>query len=79
MNKNILNEKKLQKEKNTEPLFLLDTDKINKEYFVSNNINDFNFYKLERMSNDFKIILLLIESYKDKNYKRDDKKNNKNK
>jgi len=44
-------------------IFSIDLDKLYKEYF-SGEFNEFNILKLEKMFNDFKIILILINNYK---------------
>jgi len=68
INKNLLNENYLKISKISNPIFSIDLDKLYKEYF-NGEFNEFNILKLEKMFNDFKIITILIESFKQKYYK----------
>ena len=65
INKNLLNENYLSLSKIPNPLLSIDLEKLYKEYF-SSEFNEFNISKLEKMYNDFKIILILVESFKQK-------------
>lgn len=65
INKNLLNENYLNSLKITSPIFSIDLEKLYKEYF-NGEFNEFNILKLEKMFNDFKIIIILIESFKQK-------------
>jgi hypothetical protein len=51
--------------KNFNPIFSVDLDKLYKEYFTGDFI-EFNVFKLEKMFNDFKLLLILINNYKKK-------------
>ncbi len=44
------------------PLLSIDLDKLYKEYFTY-EFNEFSILKLEKMFNDFKIILRLVDSF----------------
>lgn len=44
-------------------IFKINLDKLNKEYF-SDNLNKLSFSKMEKMYNDFKILIMLIENFK---------------
>lgn len=68
INKNLLNENYLSLSKISNPIFSIDLEKLYKEYF-NGEFNEFNILKLEKMFNDFKIIVILIESFKHKFYK----------
>lgn len=45
-------------------LLSVDLEKLYKEYFNNSEFKDLSVNKLEKMSNDFKIFLRLIESFK---------------
>lgn len=53
---------------NTNPLLNVDLEKLYKEYFNGDFV-EFSIGKLEKMFNDFKIILRLISSFKQAYYK----------
>ena len=44
-------------------IFKINLDKLNKEYF-SDNLNKLSFSKMEKIYNDFKILIMLIENFK---------------
>ena len=69
INKNLLSESYLNVSKISNPIFSIDLDKLYKEYF-NGEFNEFNILKLEKMFNDFKIIVILIESFKQNFYKK---------
>ena len=50
-------------------LLSVDLDKLYDEYFNNHEINDFSIMKIEKMYNDFKIILRLVDSFKGGYYK----------
>ncbi len=54
-------------------LLSVDLEKLYKEYFNNSEFKDLSVNKLEKMSNDFKIFLRLIESFK-QNYFNDKEK-----
>jgi hypothetical protein len=72
INKNLLNENYLSLSKISNPILSIDLDKLYKEYY-NGEFNEFNILKLEKMFNDFKIIVILIESSKQKFFKNDSK------
>ncbi len=45
-------------------LLQVDLEKLYKDYFNESNFKDFPICKIERMYNDFKLFLMLIESFK---------------
>lgn len=51
---------------NSQALLNVDIDKINREYYNS-DFNEMSLVKIEKMSNDFKIVLRLIESFRTSN------------
>ena len=59
----MLNESFANTSKIANPIFSIDLDKLYKEYF-NGEFNEFNILKLEKMFNDFKIIIILINNYK---------------
>jgi hypothetical protein len=63
ISKSLLSESIANTSKIANPIFSIDLDKLYKEYF-SGEFNEFNILKLEKMFNDFKIILILINNYK---------------
>ena len=58
-------------------LLSVDLEKLYKEYFNNSEFKDLSVNKLEKMTNDFKIFLRLIESFK-QNYFNDKEKLNSN-
>lgn len=79
INKNLLNENHLNLSKIiTNPIFSIDLEKLYKEYFNA-DFNEFNILKLEKMFNDFKILLILIESFKQKHNNNNNCQNEQNK
>jgi hypothetical protein len=54
--------KSILKEK--QGLLKVDLEKLYRDYFSDLNFKDFTISKIERMYNDFKIFLRLIESFK---------------
>ena len=63
ISKNLLCESFANTSKIANPIFSIDLDKLYKEYF-SGEFKEFKILKLEKMFNDFKIILILINNYK---------------
>jgi hypothetical protein len=53
----------------TPGLLNVDLEKLYKEYFNNSEFKDLSVNKLEKMSNDFKIFLRLIESFKQNYFK----------
>ena len=49
---------------NNTGLMHVDLDKLYREYFNSLEFNEMSIFKIEKMSNDFKIMLKLIKSFK---------------
>jgi hypothetical protein len=47
----------------------VDFEKLYKEYFNSIDFNDFSIFKIEKMYNDMRIMLRLIDSFKQNFYK----------
>jgi hypothetical protein len=45
-------------------LLQVDLDKLYKEYFTNIEFNEFSIYKIEKLYNDFRIMLKLIEYFK---------------
>ena len=50
-------------------LLSIEHEKLNNEYFNNKEFSDFPLVKIEKMYNDFKIILRLIDSFKQGYYK----------
>ncbi len=45
----------------------IDFNKLDKEYFKNKELKDIPIFNLEKMVNDFKIILLLLKKYSNNN------------
>jgi hypothetical protein len=65
ISKNYINESFENSIKIANPIFSIDLDKLYKEYFTG-DFREFNILKLEKMFNDFKILVILINNYKKK-------------
>ena len=48
-------------------LLTVDLEKLYRDYFIELNFKEFSISKVERMYNDFRIFLKLIENYKIEN------------
>lgn len=53
-------------------LMKIDLDRLYKEYFTS-EFKKLPFFKMEKMFNDFKIVLLMIDNFKSNYYNRNSK------
>jgi hypothetical protein len=65
ISKHLINESYETNLKNSNPIFCIDLDKLYKEYF-NGDFNEFNISKLEKLFNDFRLLLILINNYKKK-------------
>jgi hypothetical protein len=54
---------------NSSGLLSVDYEKLYREYFNNNEFSEFPLVKIEKMYNDFKIILRLIDSFKQGYYR----------